>query len=600
MSGLKSSTQLKISCIILTVAFLPVFAPDAFSLTPMVDLSGKWSGSAKMQDVDGYCSFTGIVTAILQQSGDSITGQYEFAITNSKSTGKIESMVCSSDSSSRGSLSGNVDGTVVTMVDSQGIRISGTATNDLLILDFADSYVIGTVKMQKFADFSKPSKSQPSTVPQMIDVGVSYLNEQRFDKALESFNKIIGKEPNNIMGWMGKGVSLVGLKKYDQAITHFKKSLEISPGNKDALQWLARSYYLNGDCKSASNYAASALISDPNNAKMLAEKKIMDSCLAKQAEAKAPNVILDKHGNQIKKIPENPAKHPNAILDQFGKPLKTDSNPEGLAPKTGPVTLEIRNKFRDCVVAAFGSDPQIRKYVDGITVISRDSHNFDTPKTFSDLDVTAAVNTKEQREKLEENKMLNKEKLAKIDDAKSAIRKMWTAAEKCFKSKTDKTFEQAEIYVYDEYGGRSFNAPNKPEGYKRAEAVRIMLGIEKFSVIPLQFDEKTGKSSAGKILTTTPIGTLIDMHDVREYAQEFLEKIAKDKKDGKPLNLKYVEKLANAIDKVVENQRILGVPEEKLQYLTASEKALVLSVREGKSVDPTKAQEFIKRISTLN
>ena len=512
---------MKILCVIFATTFLLVFTPNAFSLTPMVDLSGKWSGSAKMQDVDGYCSFIGSVTAILQQSGDSIIGQYEFTITNSRSTGKLESMVCSSDSSARGSLNGNVDGTVVTMIDSQGIRISGTATNDLLILDFADSYVTGTVKMQKFADFSKSnlSKSKTSTIPQMIDTGMSYLNEKRFDKALESFNKIIGKEPNNIMGWMGKGVSMVGLKKYDSAITHFKKSLEISPGNKDALQWLARAYYLYGDCKSASNYAASALISDPNNAKILEEKKIMDSCVAKQAATKTPGVILDKYGIQVKKIPENQTTHPRAILDQFGKPVKTESNPAGLAPKTGPVTLEIRNKFRDCVVEAFGSDQTVRKYIDGITIISRDSHNFDTEKTFSDLDVTAAMSTKEQREILAKNKILNQEKLAKIDDARSAIQKMWTAAEKCFKSKTGKTFEQSQIFVYNEYGGRSFNAPNKPDGYKRAEAVNVMLALGKFSVTPLRFDEKTGKSSAGKLLTTIPIGPLVDVKNVIEIGR---------------------------------------------------------------------------------
>lgn len=207
ISYFKTSAPLKITCVAVTITLLLVFIPDAFSLTPMVDLSGKWSGSAKMQDVDGYCSFTGAVTATLKQNGDSLIGQYEFTITNSKSTGKLESMTCSSDSSARGSLVGKVDGTVVTMMDSEGIGISGTATNDLLILDFADSYVTGTVKLQKFADFSKSnlSKLQSSTIPQMIDSGMSHLNEKRFDKALESFNKIIGKEPNNIVGWMGKG-----------------------------------------------------------------------------------------------------------------------------------------------------------------------------------------------------------------------------------------------------------------------------------------------------------------------------------------------------------------------------------------------------------
>ncbi|NDB92981.1 MAG: tetratricopeptide repeat protein, partial [Nitrososphaeria archaeon] len=307
-----------------------MFIPGAFSLTPMVDLSGKWSGSGTMRDVDGYCSFTGSVTAILQQSGDSLTGQYEFTITNSRSTGKLESMTCSSDSSARGFLEGKVDGTIVTMVDrGEGIMISGTATNDLLILDFADSYVTGTVKLQKFADFSKPnlSKSQPSTTPQMIEIGMSYLNEKRFDKALESFNKIVGKEPNNIMGQMGKGVSYVGLHKYQEAITQFKKSLEISPNNKDALAWLGRTYYLQNDCQTASKYYSAALTVDPQNSKMLTEQKIVNSCLAKQVEEKNKAKSLESKLN-----PKSETENPPTLVDPNGNPIKPDLKSEPKKP----------------------------------------------------------------------------------------------------------------------------------------------------------------------------------------------------------------------------------------------------------------------------
>ena len=258
----------------------------------MIDLSGKWSGTVSMRDVDGYCSYVGNVSATLTQEGNSLSGQYSFSITDSKPTGKLEGLEsCSYDMPfNSGDVRGNVDGTFVILTDpAQGMEFTGSATSDLLTLNFGDQYVIGTVKLQKYADFGK---SQPSssgseqTVNEMVQTGLSYLNEKRFDKALEYFSKIVGQDPKNIMGWMGKGVSYVGLKNYDQAITHFKKSLELSPDNKDALQWLARAYYLKGDCQSASSYSTQALRVDPNNSKFLAEKKIIDACLAKQAAAK--------------------------------------------------------------------------------------------------------------------------------------------------------------------------------------------------------------------------------------------------------------------------------------------------------------------------
>ena len=323
---------------------------DGFSLQAMVDLTGKWSGTAQLRDVDGYCTFSGTVSAVLEQHGNALNGQYQFTVTNSSPTGKLEGMESCSLDSARGSLTGFVDGTVVTMVDSQGLRLSGTATNDLLLLDFGDQYVVGTARLQKFADFSKPqspTKSEPDNVKQMIEIGVSYLTEKRFDKALEYFNKIIGKEPDNIMGWMGKGVSLVGLKNYDQAITHFKKSLEIDPDNKDALQWLGRSYLLKNNCNVAADYYSAALRSDPQNSKILAEKKMVDSCLAKQAETKSKQ--------QVPETRSEPKPEPGKLdYSTVKSTLDKIQNPESRAKKaleilkqlpSGPIPDDMQDLF---------------------------------------------------------------------------------------------------------------------------------------------------------------------------------------------------------------------------------------------------------------
>jgi tetratricopeptide (TPR) repeat protein len=281
---------LKLAIPIIAVCFLLFYTIDSFALTPIADLSGKWSGTVQMQDSFGYCAYIGSVTAELRQSGNTLSGSYVFTVTSAKPTGRLEGLESCSLEPYSGSVSGTFDGSLVILTGSDGLGFSGSATSDMMTLNFSDSYVIGTAKLQKFADFSQPSSTQPSgqTVDELLQAGLSYLNEKRFDKALEYFNKIIGQDPNNVMGWMGKAVSYVGLKNYDQALTYFKKSLELSPNNKDVLQWLARTYYLKGDCQSASSYSSQALRVDPQNSKFLAEKKVIDACLAKQTAAKKP------------------------------------------------------------------------------------------------------------------------------------------------------------------------------------------------------------------------------------------------------------------------------------------------------------------------
>ncbi|HSA97961.1 MAG TPA: tetratricopeptide repeat protein [Candidatus Nitrosotenuis sp.] len=603
---------------------------NASALTPVADLTGTWSGFAVVQNVEGTCEFTGKVTANIKQSGDQITGEYSYVGTSAKPSSP--DYYCSDFNYSE-KFYGTLDGSRISLRSASG-TFSGSYASSGIGLHIQSSELVGTVKLSPtnftpapFESKNNPSPQEDQDVNAMIQVGVSYLHEKQFDKALEYFNKIIEKEPNNVMGWMGKGVSYVGLKNYDQAITHFKKSLEISPNNKDVLQWLGIAYYLQNDCQTAASYYSDALKIDPQNTKLLAEKKIVNTCLKKQVEAKnkakslesklnpkpetkTPPVLVDPSGKPIKE-PNKETKTPPVLVDPSGKPIKepnkekpetktkpkTEPTPKESPPKT-LVTLEMRNKFRDSVVDAFGSDPQIRKYVDGITIISRDSNNFDTEKTFNDLDVTAAINTKDERKQLEKNSILNQEKLAEIDDARKAIQKMWTEADKRFKSKTGMTLADAGIFVYDEYGGRPFNAQDKPEGYSRAEAVKVMLASEKFSVIPLYFDEKTGKAYAGKLFTSIPIGSVIEINDVREYAKEFLDKIGNDTKQKKPLNPKYITKVADVLDKLVKNQKISAM--KLKQYLTNADRLVIKSAREGEKIDELQAKAFLKKISTLN
>ena len=68
----------------------------------------------------------------------------------------------------------------------------------------------------------------------VLKKGVSFLEEGKYEDALECFEKIITTNPNDPDIWNKKGVALRSLGRYDEAIESFNKALEITPSDLDA------------------------------------------------------------------------------------------------------------------------------------------------------------------------------------------------------------------------------------------------------------------------------------------------------------------------------------------------------------------------------
>jgi len=65
---------------------------------------------------------------------------------------------------------------------------------------------------------------------------------ERYDEALESFDKAIEIEPNNILTWGGRGATLGILGRYNEALESYDKVIEIDPNM--ALAWSSRGMVL--------------------------------------------------------------------------------------------------------------------------------------------------------------------------------------------------------------------------------------------------------------------------------------------------------------------------------------------------------------------
>ncbi|HMK32383.1 MAG TPA: tetratricopeptide repeat protein [Nitrosopumilaceae archaeon] len=73
-----------------------------------------------------------------------------------------------------------------------------------------------------------------SDTQDIMKKGISFLNDGKYEEALDCFEKILLTNPNNPDIWNKKGIALRSLGRYDEAIESFNRSLEINPKDLDA------------------------------------------------------------------------------------------------------------------------------------------------------------------------------------------------------------------------------------------------------------------------------------------------------------------------------------------------------------------------------
>ncbi|TSA18290.1 MAG: tetratricopeptide repeat protein [Nitrosopumilales archaeon] len=73
-----------------------------------------------------------------------------------------------------------------------------------------------------------------SDAQKIMKKGVSFLEDGKYEEALDCFEKILLSNPNDPNIWNKKGVALRSLGRYDEAIESFNKALEITPRDLDA------------------------------------------------------------------------------------------------------------------------------------------------------------------------------------------------------------------------------------------------------------------------------------------------------------------------------------------------------------------------------
>ena len=69
-------------------------------------------------------------------------------------------------------------------------------------------------------------------IRELVDSGKSFLEDSKFDDALDFFEQALLLNQNDPDLWNHKGVALRSLGRYEEAMYCFNKSLEIEPRDR--------------------------------------------------------------------------------------------------------------------------------------------------------------------------------------------------------------------------------------------------------------------------------------------------------------------------------------------------------------------------------
>ena len=84
-----------------------------------------------------------------------------------------------------------------------------------------------------------------------FDEGNSYFNEGKYDKAVESYNRVIALYPDFNQGYYNRGLAYYKMGRYDEAVADYSRVISSTSGNEDLYNNRAIAYLRKGDYENA-------------------------------------------------------------------------------------------------------------------------------------------------------------------------------------------------------------------------------------------------------------------------------------------------------------------------------------------------------------
>ena len=105
-----------------------------------------------------------------------------------------------------------------------------------------------------------------SEFEKLYNLGVTYFDSGKYEKAIECFTKAIDLEPNDAFAWKGKGMAFSDSGKYEEAVKCFDESTKLDPDDMDV--WYRKGWTLHylGKYEESIKCYDEAIDQDPTNA----------------------------------------------------------------------------------------------------------------------------------------------------------------------------------------------------------------------------------------------------------------------------------------------------------------------------------------------
>src|ERR1700724_4756241 len=108
--------------------------------------------------------------------------------------------------------------------------------------------------------------ANPQEAARLNNIGVAYMNQQLFEKALKSFEEATAKDPALEVATLNRGVALLNLQRVDEAKALLEKEVKNKP--KDAHAWYNLGLYYKNSADASAAVEAFRRVTeiDPNDA----------------------------------------------------------------------------------------------------------------------------------------------------------------------------------------------------------------------------------------------------------------------------------------------------------------------------------------------
>ena len=83
--------------------------------------------------------------------------------------------------------------------------------------------------MMLYNTTTKPYAINPTYVDAIDNKANALSNLQKYDEAIQYYDKVLAIDPTNVDSLNNKGAALQKLQKYDEAIQYYDKALAIDP-----------------------------------------------------------------------------------------------------------------------------------------------------------------------------------------------------------------------------------------------------------------------------------------------------------------------------------------------------------------------------------